>query len=92
MGTQFRTVGIFSNETDELMTISLEVTCEEIRMSPGDEIELLAEDNDEHFPMNILYHKDGLQIYPRFGSTEWKFRYNGKVYEADWPSILSDLK
>ena len=88
----FRTVGIFSNETDKLMTIYLELTCEEIHMSPGHEIELLAEDNDDHFPMNILYHEDALQIYPREGSPEWRFIFNGKEYEADYPSKLSELK
>jgi len=89
---KFRTVGIFSNETDEDMTVCLEVTCEEIHMSPGHEIELLAEDNDEYFPMNILYHKGSLQIYPRLGSPEWKFIFNGEEYEADYLSKLSELQ
>ena len=88
---KFRTVGIFSNETEEDMIICLELTCEEIHMSPGHEIELLAEDNDDHFPMNILYHKSSLQIYPRLGSPEWKFIFNGKEYDADYPSKLSEL-
>jgi len=88
---EFRTVGIFSNETDKEITIFLEMTCEEIHMLPGHEIELLAEDNDDHFPMNILYHHDGLQIYPKQGSPEWRFIFNGKEYEADYPSKLSEL-
>jgi len=88
---KYKTVGIFSNETDEEMIIYLEITCEEIHMSPGHEIELLAEDNDDHFPVSILYHKDSLHIYPRLGAPEWKFIFNGKEYETDHPSKLSEL-
>ena len=88
---KYRSVGVFSNETDEEMTIFLEVLCEEIHMSPGHEIELLAEDNDDHFPVTILYHKEGLQVYPRSGCTEWKFIFNGREYTADYPSKLSEL-
>lgn len=87
----FRTVGIFSNETDQELIIYLELRCEEIHMLPGHEIVLLAEDCGEHFPMNILYHKGSLQIYPRDGAPEWKFIFNGKEYKPDYPSRLSEL-
>lgn len=87
----FRTVGVFSNETDEQMIIYLEMSCEEIHMSPGYAIELLAEDNEDYFPMTILYHKGSLQIYPRKGSPKWRFRFNGKEFDPDFPSKLSEL-
>lgn len=46
---KYRSIGVFSNETDKDMTLFPEVHCEEVVLSPGHEVELLAEDKDEHF-------------------------------------------
>lgn len=87
---KYRTIGIFSNETDKNMSLFLEMTCEEVILSPDHQVELLAEDMDEYFPMNILYHSDSLQIYPKQGSPEWLLRFNGTEIQPSFPTRLSD--
>ena len=87
---KYRTLGIFSNETEKDMTIFLEMLCEEIILSPGHEIELLAEDIEEAFPVSILYHNDGLQIYPSHGVPKWLIRFQGKEIVPSYPTRLSE--
>lgn len=87
---KYRTIGIFSNETDKDMSLFLEMTCEEVILSPGHQVELLAEDMEECFPMDILYHSDSLQIYPKRSSPEWLVRFNGKEITPGFPTRLSD--
>jgi len=72
------------------MTICLEMSCEQVILSPGHEIELLAEDIDECFPMNILYHADGLQIYPKHSSPSWLVRFKEKEIVPGFPTRLAE--
>jgi hypothetical protein len=85
---KYKTVGIFSNETESDMTLCLEMACEEVILSPGHEVELLAEDIEECFPLNILYHSDSLQIYPKNGSPQWLLRFQGKDIIPSYPTKL----
>lgn len=89
---KFQTVGYFSNETDKEITVFLELLCEEIVLSPGHEMELLAENKEEHFPVHILYHSTGIQIYPHKGSPEWLVKFNGKEIVPAHPTKLSEYE
>ena len=84
-------VGDFYNETDKDITIFLEMNCEEIILSPGHKIRLMAENIPDVLPLDILYHSDGLQIYPKLGVPEWKFEYKGKQYFLADRAVLKDL-
>jgi hypothetical protein len=87
---KYKTVGIFSNETKEDMTLCLEMSCEEVILSPGHKVELLIENLEECFPVNVLYHSDALQVYPSGGFPKWLIKFNGKELIPDWPTKLKD--
>lgn len=87
---KYRVIGNFSNETDHDISLFLEITCEIVILSPGQDVELLAEDRAEYFPVDVLYHKDGLQIYPKSGSPIWKIRFKGIELSPGHPTRLSD--
>jgi len=89
----YQSIGFFVNKTEQPITLFLELTCQEIIMDPNHEIELLIDCLDEDFSVTVLYHNDGLQIYPENidYSPDWKFKFKGEIYKADYPSILRDL-
>jgi len=89
---QYRTVSLFSNDTKHIMTLSLEMDCEEVILEPGHQVELLAEDNGECFPMTICYHSDGLQIYPNQETPNWLIRFQDKEIVPGYPTKLSDFE
>jgi len=83
-------VGKFSNDSDGRMTLRLEMACEEVALEPGQEVELLAEDREEFFPVTIVYHNDALQIYPQHGSPKWLIRFKGKDIVPRYPTVISE--
>lgn len=87
----YRSVGIFANKTEQNLVLFLEVLCEEIHLSPNHEIELFVENDASLFPMTFIYHSDCIQIYSN-GINKWYFKFNGKMYQASYPSILSELE
>lgn len=89
---KFRTIGNFSNETDKEITIFLEPACEEVVLSPGHTIELLAEEKEEHFPIDISYHTDGMQIYSKNGFPQWLVMFKGKEIIPSYPTRLSEYE
>lgn len=88
---KFKTIGIFSNNTKKPMSIFLEPTCEEIILEPSHSIELLAEDNDMYFPMDIAFQENSLQIFSKTSSPEWRIKYQGNEYVPKWPTKTKEL-
>jgi len=89
---KYISLGFFSNETDKEITIFLELACEEIKMAPGHEIELLMEELDGVTPVSILYNLKGLQIYPRSGWPAWLIRFKGKEIVPSYPRVLREYE
>lgn len=88
---KYRSVGKFSNDSDKKMTLFLEMMCEEVILEPGQEVELLAEDREEFFPVTIVYHNDALQIYPEHGTPKWLIRFKGKDIVPGYPTVIMEL-
>jgi len=85
---KFISVGMFANKSNKQITLFLEVDCEEVRMQPGHEVELLIEDVADALPVTILYQEDGMQIYPNLGNPSWRLKFKGKEIQPGWPTLL----
>lgn len=86
-------VGTFKNETTSDMTLYLEVIPEEVILSPGDEIELLARPSANLLPLVVERVEDGFQIYAhREADPDWHVRYRGCVIKAAHPTRLSNYR
>lgn len=84
-------VGNFSNDTTTDMRIYLEMTCEEIFLSPGHAIELLAKKSDGLLPITVAYVDDGLQIFAnKEFDVDWHVRFDGKILKPGYPTRLPD--
>ena len=88
------TVATFSNGTAGEMRIYLEMVGDEVVLSPGHEIDLLAKHSEALLPVTVVYHSDGVQVYAhREPDPDWHFRFHGRVYSAGSPTEtrLADL-
>lgn len=71
-------VGNSSNDTTVEMRIFLEMTGEEIFLSPGHAIELLAKKSDGLLPITVAYVENGLQIFAsKEFDVDWHVRFDG---------------
>jgi hypothetical protein len=86
-------VAEITNDSDKDMRIFLEMTCEEIFLSPGHHIELMARPSDELLPITISYINDGLQIFPnREFDPDWHLRFKEQIIKPQYPTRLSDFE
>jgi hypothetical protein len=86
-------VGEFENDGTQEMCIYLELTCEEVYLSPGHKIQLLAKPSEGLLPISVGYSEKGLQIYPHNEfDPDWHVRFNGKLVKAGYPTRISDLE
>jgi len=73
------------------MSLYLEMLAEEVVMSPGHAVELLACPTDGLLPITIDWVEGGLQIHPHHEfDPDWHVRFRGKVIRAGHPTILSE--
>lgn len=80
-------VAIISNDTSRDMRLHLEATGDEVVLSPGHKIELLAQSSDEIYPLAINYFDGGMQIYANLDpDPDWHIKFNGRVYSAGRPA------
>jgi hypothetical protein len=89
---KFKSVGIFANDTDQDITIYLELLCEEIIVSPAQNFELLIEDLPNALPVTIYYCAKGLHIYPHQTIAEWLIIFNGKKIKPGHPTVLKQYE
>lgn len=88
---EYWVVGQFINDTREEMRIFLEMTCEEVLLSPGHAVELLARPDADLLPLSINYVEGGLQIHPcRVWDPDWHIRFKGKLIRPGYPTRLSE--
>lgn len=83
------------NDAARELHIYLEMSGDEVVLSPGHEIDLLARPSPNVQPLTVVYVSDGLQIYAsREADPDWHFRFNGRIYAAGSPEAtrLAALK
>lgn len=86
-------VGCFRNDTSSDLHLYLELIPEEVILSPGHSIDLLAKPTDGLLPLTISYVVDGLQIHAlRAFDPDWHVRFNGKVIKVGNPTCLKDYE
>lgn len=87
--SSYPTVASFSNGTSSDLHLYLEMVPEEVILSPGHTIDLLARPSKDLLPLTIDPVDGGLQIYAcREFDPDWHVRFNGKVIKADHPTRL----
>jgi hypothetical protein len=85
-------VGCFANDTKQDLTLYLEMTCEEVILSPGHQIDLLARPHVDLLPLSISAVEGGLQIHPRnVWDPDWMIRFRGQLIKPTLPTILKEL-
>jgi hypothetical protein len=89
--SEFVIVGEFTNDTGAEVRLFLEMTCEEVILSPGHAVELLARPRPDLLPLTIGAVVGGLQIHAcREGDPDWHIRFKGKIIKPGCPTILSE--
>ena len=84
-------VGEFSNETQSDLSLFLEMVPEQVVLSPGHTVELLAKPSDDLLPLAINLVEGGLQIYAHKEAVpDWHVRFNGKVILTQALLILKE--
>lgn len=74
------------------MSLFLEMTCEEVVLSPGHQIDLLAKQHPDLLPLTINLVEGGLQIHPhKVWDPEWLIRFGERVFKPAYPTKLLDL-
>ena len=89
--SSYPVAGTFKNDTDSEMTLYLEMVPEEVTLSPGDEVELLARPSDNLLPLDIVRVDDGFHIHAhKEWDPDWHVRFRGKIIKARTPTRLAD--
>jgi len=83
----YQVLAKFVNETSGKMRVYLECLGDELVLSPGHEVELLARPSNGLLPLTINYVEGGVQIYAeRDIDPDWHIKFRGKLYSAGRPS------
>lgn len=91
--THYPTVGKFRNDTKVEMRLFLEMIPEEVVLSPGHSVELLARPSPGLLPLTIGLVDGGLQIHAHNEfDPDWHVRFNGKLILAGNPTLLKDYE
>ncbi|WP_294767896.1 hypothetical protein [uncultured Rhodoferax sp.] len=87
--SSYPVVGRFKNDTKSEMTLYLEMVPEEVTLSPGDEVELLARPSEDLLPLDVVRVEDGFHIHAhKEWDPDWHVRFRGKVIKARTPTRL----
>jgi len=89
--SQYPVVGEFTNDTASEMHLYLEMIPEEVVLSPGHRVQLLAKPSPGLLPLSIGFVGDGLQVYAhREADPDWHVIFNGKLIKAGSPTLLKE--
>jgi hypothetical protein len=81
------TVATFSNDTSRDMRIYLEMIGDEVVLSPGHQIDLLARPSKRLHPLTLNYVRDGVQVFAaQDPDPDWHIRFKVHVYRAGRPT------
>ena len=85
------TVGHFRNDTSDEMRLFLEMSGEEVVLSPGQAVELLAKRSPNLLPVTMDYVLGGIQIHPwKEFDPDWHIRFKEKLIRPQYPTRLSE--
>jgi hypothetical protein len=86
-------VGLFQNDTQVEIRLFLEMVPEEVVLSPGHSVELLARPSADLLPLDIQPVDGGFQIHAyREWDPSWHVRFRGQVIRAGHPTVLKDFE
>jgi hypothetical protein len=86
-------VGVFTNDTPRTLRLYLEMVPEEVVLSPGHSVELVARPSADLLPLTIDHVEDGLQIHAcREFDPDWHVRFRGRLIKAQTPTVLADFE
>ncbi len=86
-------VGIFDNHTEQDLSLYLELTCEEVILSPKQSIKLMAKKENGLLPITVSLVTGGLQIYAnQIGDPDWYISFNDKIIKPSHPTRLLDYE
>ncbi|WP_326536751.1 hypothetical protein [Pseudorhodoferax sp.] len=89
--SNYPVVGKFKNDTKSEINLYLEMIPEQVTLSPGDEVELLARPTENLLPLNVQRVQDGYHIHAhKEWDPDWHVRYREKVIKARTPTRLMD--
>lgn len=90
---EYPVVGVFTNDTTRPMTLYLEMIPEEVVLSPGHSVELVARPTPDLLPLTIDEVDGGLHIHAcREFDPDWHVRFRGRLIKARTPTILGDFE
>ena len=93
---EYITVACFSNDTSAEMRIHLEMIPDEVVLSPGHQIDLLARPNGQAVhPLTVNYLNNGIQVFThQEPDPDWHIRFQGQIFSAGQPkeTRLADLE
>jgi len=86
-------VARFRNDSDREVRLYLEMLGQEVVMSSGHSVDLLACPSEALLPITIEYVEGGLQIHPhKEFDPNWHIRFAGKLIKAGNPTVLSEYE
>jgi len=89
--SEYPVLGEFKNDSAKDMRLFLEMVPEEVVLSPGQSVKLLAKPSAGLLPLSIDYVEGGLQIHARKEfDPDWHVQFNGRVIKAGNPTVLAD--
>lgn len=89
----YPTVWAIANDTSSDLCLHLEMIPEEVILSPGHSVELLARPTEGLLPLTIEHVPNGFQIHScREFDPDWHVRFNGKLIKASSPTVLKDFE
>lgn len=82
-----------TNTTNLEMTLFLELLCEEVILSPGHSVELLAMPSPDLLPLSVEPVEGGLHIHAHMeADPDWHVRFRGQTIRAGYPTRLKDYE
>ncbi|GAB3260144.1 hypothetical protein [Chitinimonas naiadis] len=90
--SEYLMVGEFRNDSQTDMRLFLEMSCEEVILSPGHHVELFAMLSTDLQPITIAPVADGWHVFPhKVFDPDWHIRFNGQLIKAGFPTRLADF-
>jgi hypothetical protein len=86
-------VGLFQNDTQVEIRLFLEMVPEEVVLSPGHSVELLARPSADLLPLDIEAVDGGFHVHARREwDPNWHVRFRGQVIKARHPTVLKEFE
>jgi hypothetical protein len=89
--SSYLVVAEFANDTQAEMRLYLELIGEEVVLSPGHHISLLAKPSPDLQPITFSLVARGIQVHPhKEFDPDWYVLFRGKLIKPGYPTRLAD--